>query len=114
MKFSAAALAAGYFKSVRTQLGLAYAVGGGFSLPYDHPGSFRVEALTKSVSTVDATKAAQAEIAGLNTRPFAADELQRAKSDIVNSFLFDYDTKDKILDESEKLEFYGYPATELS
>jgi len=101
------------FQKVRTQLGLAYAVGGGFSLPYDHPGSFRVEALTKSVSTVDATKAAQAEIARLNTRPFAADELQRAKSDIVNSFLFDYDTKDKILDESEKLEFYGYPADYL-
>jgi zinc protease len=101
------------FQKVRTQLGLAYAVGGGFSLPYDHPGSFRVEALTKSVSTVDATKAAQAEIAGLNTKPFTADELQRAKSDIVNSFLFDYDTKDKILDESEKLEFYGYPADYL-
>ncbi|MGD1105767.1 MAG: pitrilysin family protein [Terracidiphilus sp.] len=97
------------FLKVRTQLGLAYEVGGGFSLPYDHPGSFRVEALTKSVSTVDATKAAEAEIAGLNTRPFTQAELERAKDDIVNSFLFDYDTKDKILDESEKLEFYGYP-----
>jgi len=101
------------FQKVRTQLGLAYAVGGGFSLPYDHPGSFRVEVLTKSVSTVDATKAAEAEIAGLNTKPFTAEELQRAKDDIVNSFLFDYDTKDKILDESEKLEFYGYPADYL-
>jgi len=39
--------------------------------------------------------------------------LQRAKDDIVNSFLFDYDTKDKILDESERLEFYGYPADYL-
>jgi zinc protease len=97
------------FLKVRTQLGLAYEVGGGFSLPYDHPGSFHVEALTKSASTVDATKAALAEIAGLNTTPFTADELKRAKDNIVNSFLFDYDTKDKILDESEKLEFYGYP-----
>jgi zinc protease len=61
------------------------------------------------VSTVDATKAAEAEIAGLNTKPFTQAELERAKDDIVNSFLFDYDTKDKILDESEKLEFYGYP-----
>ena len=97
------------FLKVRTQLGLAYEVGGGFSLPYDHPGSFHVEALTKSESTVDATKAAEAEIAGLNTKPFTQAELERAKDDIVNSFLFDYDTKDKILDESEKLEFYGYP-----
>ena len=88
---------------------MAYAVGGGFSLPYDHPGSFRVEVLTKSASTVDATKAAEAEIAGLNTRPFTQAELQRAKDDILNSFLFHYDTKDKVLDESERLEFYGYP-----
>jgi zinc protease len=101
------------FQKVRTQLGLAYAVGGGFDLPYDHPGTFRVEVLTKSVSTVDATKAAEAEIAGLNTRPFTQAELQRAKDDILNSFLFRYDTRDKILAEREKLEFYGYPADYL-
>ena len=101
------------FQKVRTQLGLAYAVGGGFSLPYDHPGPFRVEVLTKSVSTVDATKAALAEIDGLRTRPFTAVELQRAKDDILNSFLFRYDTREKILDERERLEFYGYPANYL-
>jgi zinc protease len=101
------------FQKVRTQLALAYAVGGGFDLPYDHPGTFRVEVLTKSVSTVDATKAAEAEIAGLNTRPFTKAELQRAKDDILNSFLFRYDTREKILAESERLEFYGYPADYL-
>ena len=85
----------------------------GSRCPTTISGSFRRSPHQWSVSTVeDANKAAQAEIAGLN-RPFAADELQRAKSDIVNSFLFDYDTKDKILDESEKLEFYGYPADYL-
>ena len=101
------------FQKVRTQLALAYAVGGGFELPYDHPGAFRVEVLTKSVSTVDATKAAIAEIAGLNTKPFTQDELQRAKDNILNSFLFRYDTRDKILAEREKLEFYGFPADYL-
>ncbi|MGA3133146.1 MAG: pitrilysin family protein [Terracidiphilus sp.] len=101
------------FQKVRTELGLAYAVGGGFDLPYDHPGTFRVEVLTKSVSTIDATKAAIAEIAGLNTHPFTEVELQRAKDDILNSFLFRYDTREKILAESERLEFYGYPADYL-
>jgi len=62
---------------------------------------------------VDATKAAEAEIAGLNTRPFTQAELQRAKDDILNSFLFRYDTREKILAEREKLEFYGYPADYL-
>jgi zinc protease len=101
------------FQKVRTELGLAYAVGGGFGMQYDHPALFRAEVLTKSPSTVDATKAALAEIAGLNTRPFTEEELKRAKDNILNSFLFRYDTKDKVLDERERLEFYGYPADYL-
>ncbi len=101
------------FQKVRTDLGLAYAVGGGFGLEYDHPAAFRADALTKSASTVDATKAALAEIAGLNTNPFTEVELKRAKDDLLNSFLFRYDTKDKVLEERKLLEFYGYPADYL-
>jgi zinc protease len=101
------------FVKIRTQQALAYDVGGGFGLTYDHPGTFQVEVLTRSEKTVDAAKLALAEIAALNTRPFTADELNRAKDDILNSFLFRYDTKDKVLSESEELEFYGYPADYL-
>jgi len=101
------------FQTVRTKLGLAYAVGGGFGLAYDHPGTFDVEVLTKSASTVDATKAAENEIAGLNSHPFTGDELKRAKDDILNTFLFRYDTPEKVLNEREKLDFYGYPADYL-
>lgn len=82
-------------------------------MAYDHPAAFRTEVLTKSASTVDATKAAMAELAGLNTKPFTEVELKRAKDDMLNSFLFRYDSKDKILGEREKLEFYGYPADYL-
>jgi zinc protease len=101
------------FQKVRTQLALAYDVGGGFGLEYDHPGMFSVEVLTKSATTVDATKGAEEEIVGLHSKPFTDDEIKRAKGDILNSFLFRYDTKDKILDERERLEFYGYPADYL-
>jgi zinc protease len=101
------------FQKVRTELGLAYEVGGGISFAYDHPGPFRTVVLTKSPSTVDATKAALAEIAGMNTRPFTQEELARAKDNILNSFLFRYDTRDKVLAERERLEFYGYPADYL-
>ncbi len=101
------------FQKVRTELGLAYEVGGGISFAYDHPGPFSTVALTKSATTVDATKAALAEIAGLNTRPFTGEELARAKDNILNSFLFRYDTRDKVLAERVRLEFYGYPADYL-
>jgi zinc protease len=101
------------FQKVRTELGLAYSVGGGFGMAYDHPAAFRAEVLTKSASTVDATKAAMTEIEGLNTKAFTEVELKRAKDNILNSFLFRYDSKDKVLAEREKLEFYGYPADYL-
>lgn len=101
------------FQKVRTELGLAYAVGGGFGMAYDHPAAFRAMVMTKSASTVDATKAALAEIAGLNIKPFTETELNRAKNDILSSFLFRYDTRDKVLAERERLEFYGYPADYL-
>ena len=97
------------FQKIRTELGLAYAVGGGFGLEYDHPGMFDVNLLTQSASTVDATSQAEAQIAGLLTHPFTKAELERAKDDLLNSFLFRYDTRDKVLEEREQLEFYGYP-----
>jgi zinc protease len=101
------------FQKIRTELGLAYAVGGGYGFAYDHPATFRVQVLTKSSSTVAATRAALAEIAGLTSQPFTEEELKRAKDNILNSFLFRYDTKDKVLAERERLEFYGYPADYL-
>lgn len=101
------------FQKVRTELGLAYAVGGGMGAEYDHPGLFDVEVLTKSSTTVEATKAALNEISGLNARPFTEAELKRAKDDILNSFLFRYDTRDKVLAERVRLEFYGYPPSYL-
>jgi len=101
------------FQKVRTELGLAYAVGGGLSFAYDHPAAFRVVVLTKSASTVDATRAAMTEIAGLNAKPFTQEELNRAKDNILNSFLFRYDTREKVLAERVSLEFYGYPADYL-
>lgn len=101
------------FQKVRTELGLAYAVGGGFGFDYDHPGTLQVEVLTKSASTVDATKAALDEIKKLDSQPFTEDELKRAKDNILNSFLFRYDTRDKVLAERARLEFYGYPADYL-
>jgi zinc protease len=101
------------FQKVRTEQGLAYSVGGGMGFDYDHPAAFEVSALTKSASTVDATKSALAEIAGLTTRPFTPEELARAKDNILNSFLFRYDTRDKVLAERVRLEFYGYPADYL-
>jgi zinc protease len=96
-------------QSVRTRLGLAYDVGGAFGAQYDHPGVFQSEAGTKSASTVDATKAVLAEISKLKTDPPTAAEMAKAKDQVMNSFIFHYDTPQKILNEQVILAFFGYP-----
>jgi zinc protease len=100
-------------QEVRTRLGLAYAVGGGLGFDWDHPGEFQVETLTKSATTVEATKATMDVIDSLTTHPITEEELARAKDNILNSFLFTYDTREKVLTAREELEFYGYPADYL-
>lgn len=102
------------FQKIRTEKGYAYAVGGGIGADYDHPGLFNVEVLTQSINTVPATSLALDEIAGLTTRPFTEEEVKRSKDDILNTFLFRYDTREKVLAEQVKLEFYGYPPDYLT
>ncbi len=96
-------------QNVRTKLGLAYSVGGSYGAAYDHPGLFVVGVGTKSESTVPATKAVLDEISKLKTQPPSADELKSAKDQVLNSFVFNYDSPDKILNEQVTLAFYGYP-----
>ncbi len=98
------------FQEVRTRLGYAYSVGGAYRAEYDHPGMFSAIAGTKSESTVDATQAVIQQLNGMKTQPVTEDELKKAKDHILNSFIFQYDSKGKILAAKARLEFYGYPA----
>ena len=97
-------------QNVRTKLGLAYEVGGSFSVSYDHPGIFYVQAATKSPTTVAATQALLTEISRLKTEPPTSSELNKAKDQLLNSFIFRYDTPGKTLSEQVTLAFYNYPA----
>jgi zinc protease len=102
------------FQDVRTRQGLAYQVYGGYGASYDHPGMFYTAASTKSESTVKATEAMLDEIHKLKTQPFTQAELTSAKDQLLNSFIFRYDTKEKVLSEAAQLEFYGYPSDYLT
>jgi zinc protease len=97
-------------QNVRTKLGLAYDVGGRFGAAYDHPGLFAVGLGTKSQSTVPATKATLDEIRNLRTQPPTPDEMRKAKDDLLNSFIFRYDSPEKVLSEQVTLAVYDYPA----
>ena len=80
------------FQEVRTRLGLAYSVGGSYGAAYDHPGTFTVGAATKSQSTVAATQAMLAQIELLKTKPPTPEEMRSAKDEILNGFIFQFDS----------------------
>lgn len=97
------------FKSIRTAQGLAYGVGAGIGAAFDHPGIVRVSMSTKSATTVESIQALYKEIDGLQQNPISDDEIKRAKDSILNSFVFNFDSPEKVLHERMAYEFYGYP-----
>jgi zinc protease len=98
------------FQSIRTKKGLAYGVGGGIGSAFDHPGILRLSMGTKSQTTVESIEALYEEVDRLAKQPIGDEEIQRAKDSILNSFVFNFDSPEKVLRERMAYEFYGYPA----
>lgn len=98
------------FKTIRTEMGLAYSVGGGIGAGFDHPGISNISMGTKSQSTVQAIQALRDQLNKLLTQPITDAEVKEAKDAILNRFIFNFDTKGKVLGERVLYEFYGYPA----
>ncbi len=97
------------FSNIRSKKGLAYAVGGGIQADYDHPGTLGLFLGTKSRTTAAAIDAFNEELDALKTNPSTPEELNKAKNAILNSFVFRFDSKEKVLRERMTYEFYGYP-----
>jgi zinc protease len=96
-------------QSIRTAKGLAYSVGGGIGSAFDHRGMLRLAMGTKSGSTVEAIQALYEQIDDVTKNPISEVEIQRAKDSILNGFVFNLDSPEKILRERMTYEFYGYP-----
>lgn len=97
------------FRRVRDQQGLAYAVFGQYGANYDYPGVFYIGCMTKSQSTVRATRALLKELQGMLTEEVTDEELKLAKDSFLNSFVFNFDTKGEIIRRIMTYEYYGYP-----
>jgi zinc protease len=97
------------FSNVRSKKGLAYAVWGGVGTDYDYPGYFQVAMGTKSESTAAGIDALFEEVKAIVERPATVEELKKAKESILNSFIFRFDSKAKVLNQQVTYEFFGYP-----
>jgi zinc protease len=97
------------FRTIRTEKGLAYSVGGGIGTAFDHLGMVRLAMGTKSASTLESIQALDEQIDDVSKHPITEAEIKLAKDAILNSFIFNLDSPEKILRERMAYEFYGYP-----
>lgn len=97
------------FKKIRTDEGLAYAVWGHYGAGYDHPGVFSSGAQTKSPSTVYAIELMLKEMQRITQEEVTDEELKRAKDQYLNSFVFNFDSKAKIVNRMMTYEYFDYP-----
>ncbi len=98
------------FQNVRREKGLAYSVFGNYSAGYERPGRFFAGIFTKSSTTVKGTEAVMHEVERMRKAPPTDDELRLAKDGYLNSFVFNFDTKRKILSRLMTYEAHDYPS----
>jgi predicted Zn-dependent peptidase len=101
------------FSNVRSKKGLAYSVRGSLGADFLYPGMFQAGLQTASSNMSRAIDAMKFEINDLVANPPSDDEIRRAKESILNSFIFNYDSRRKILGQQLSYAFYGLPADYL-
>lgn len=97
------------FNEVRSRQGLAYSVGSSPGTGFRYPGLFIAFTMTKSETSEKAADAVLAEIRKMIEEEVTDEELDQAKDGILNSEVFNFDTKREILDRMVMYERYGYP-----
>lgn len=98
------------FTQVRTLKGLAYGAGGFMVPAYDHRGVFYFYTSTKPSSTAEAISTMLDEITKIRKEAVTDAELDRSKQAYLNSYAFEFDSTDKIVNRTLTYLVYGYPA----
>jgi predicted Zn-dependent peptidase len=97
------------FKVLRSQEGLTYSPFGYFGANYDYPGVFACGTQTKSQSTAYALRLILREVKRMTEEAVTDEELSKAKESYLNSYVFNFDSKAKIVNRMMYFVYYGYP-----
>ncbi|NLF95733.1 MAG: insulinase family protein [Candidatus Riflebacteria bacterium] len=97
------------FKQVRSKAGLAYSVYGVFTANLSYPGTFYNYVSTKSESTVKAIRMIIDEIKRIQNEEPTAEELKLGRDRYLNTFVFNFDSKGKIIERLVYYDFFGLP-----
>jgi predicted Zn-dependent peptidase len=98
------------FSRIRSAQGLAYSVGGRVGAAFLYPGVTSFGMQTKSGTMAEAVDALYKEIRGMISEPATERELQLAKDSLLNSFIFNYASKDQVLGKQMLFTYYGLPS----
>lgn len=101
------------FSNIRSKQGLAYDVHGGVGFQWDYPGMAILSMSTKTDTTAKGIDALVAEARNMVSDPPTDKEVAKAKSSILNSFVFTVDSPAKVLGKYLTYEYYGYPSSWL-
>jgi zinc protease len=101
------------FSNIRSKQGLAYDVHGGVGLQWDYPGMAILSMSTKTETTGKGIDSLIAEARNMVADPPTDEEVAKAKTGILNSFVFSVDSPAKVLGKYLTYEYYGYPSTWL-
>ncbi|MGB2764496.1 MAG: pitrilysin family protein [Candidatus Aminicenantaceae bacterium] len=97
------------FKKIRTDEGLAYSVWGRYGAGYQVRGAFSCGAQTKSESTGYAIELMLKELKKIREEYVTDGELTKAKDEYLNSFVFNFDSKAKVVNRLMTYDFFEYP-----
>ncbi|KAF1082681.1 MAG: hypothetical protein GQF41_1402 [Candidatus Rifleibacterium amylolyticum] len=97
------------FKQVRSKAGLAYSVYGVFTANLSYPGTFYNYVSTKSESTVKAIRMIIDEIKRIQNEEPTEEELKLGRDRYLNTFVFNFDSKGKIIERLVYYDFFGLP-----
>jgi zinc protease len=97
------------FKKIRTDEGLAYSVWGTYGASYRYPGVFSCAAQTKSESTVYAIELMLEEVRRITREEVSENEIARARDRYLNTYVFNFDSKAKIVNRLMTYAYNDYP-----
>ena len=96
-------------KTIRRDMGLSYSPHGGIGTGWNHPGIFSIRINTKLESTAKVIEVAKSIVADIQKNGVTEEELNQSRDAYINSFVFQFDSLDKIIGRALTYKFYGYP-----
>ncbi len=98
------------FQNVRTREGLAYGVWSDLGSEYDRPGIFMTVCSTKNESAVRALASMTREIRRMIDEDVTPEEISISRESILNALVFEFDTREKILQRHMRYAYRNWPA----